>query len=94
LIAPSNHRAVGSSVPQILPARVDVDEPDVAHLRLGERTYVTARTFGESRFWGRVVQIGEQLDKKILENLVQLDVGHELPVGLWVDAYIETSHIG
>ncbi len=89
---------------RVLRVRVDVDESDVAKLRLGERAYVTARTFGDRRFWGRVVQIGEQLgkknvqtdeptehvDKKILETLVQLDSGHELPVGLRVDGYIET----
>jgi HlyD family secretion protein len=88
----------------VLRVRVDVDESDVAQLRVGERAYVTARTFGDRKFWGRVVQVGEQLgkknvetdeptehvDKKILETLVQLDEGHELPVGLRVDGYIET----
>lgn len=90
---------------RILRVRVDVDEADVAQLRVGERAYVTARTFGDRKFWGRVVQIGEQLgkknvqtdeptehvDRKILETLVQLDSGGELPVGLRVDSYIETS---
>jgi HlyD family secretion protein len=89
---------------QILRVRVEVDESDVAQLRVGQRAYVTARTFGDRKFWGRVVQVGEQLgkknvetdeptehvDKKILETLVQLDAGHELPVGLRVDGYIET----
>jgi HlyD family secretion protein len=88
----------------VLRVRVDVDESDVSQLRLGERAYVTARTFGDRKFWGRVTRIGEQLgkkniqtdeptehvDKKILEALVQLDAGHGLPVGLRVDAYIET----
>jgi HlyD family secretion protein len=88
---------------RVLRVRVDVDESDVAQLRLGARSYVTARTFGDRKFWGRVVQIGEQLgkknvqtdepaehvDKKILETLVQLNAGHELPVGLRVDGYIE-----
>ncbi|MDR3674718.1 MAG: efflux RND transporter periplasmic adaptor subunit [Acidobacteriota bacterium] len=88
----------------VLRVRVDVDESDVAQLRVGERAYVTARTFGDRKFWGQVVQVGEQLgkknvetdeptehvDKKILETLVQLDEGHEFPVGLRVDGYIET----
>lgn len=88
----------------VLRVRVDVDESDVAQLRLGARAYVTARTFGGTKFWGRVVQIGEELgkknvqtdeptehvDKKILETLVELDGGHPLPVGLRVDGYIET----
>jgi HlyD family secretion protein len=91
---------------RVLRVRVDVDESDVAQLRLGARAYVTARTFGERKFWGQVVQIGEQLgkknvqtdepaehvDKKILETLVQLEAGHELPVGLRVDGYIEARH--
>lgn len=89
---------------RVLRVRVDVDESDVAQLRVGERAYVTARTFGDRKFWGRVVQVGEQLgkkniqtdeptehvDKKILETLVQLDAGHGLPVGLRVDGYIES----
>jgi len=89
----------------LLRVRVDVDESDVAHLRLGQRAYVTARTFGERKFWGKVVQIGEQfgkknvqtdeptehVDKKILETLVELEGGHELPIGLRVDGYIETQ---
>jgi len=88
----------------VLRVRVDVDEGDVAQLRLGSRAYVTARAFGDSKFWGHVAQIGEQLgkknvqtdepaehvDKKILETLVQLDAGQKLPVGLRVDGYIET----
>jgi len=89
---------------RVLRVRVDVDEADVAQLRLGARAHVTARSFGETKLWGHVVQIGEQLgkknvqtdeptehvDKKILETLIELDRGHELPVGLRVDGYIET----
>jgi len=89
---------------KLLRVRMDVDEADVAGLRLGERAYVTARAFGDRKFWGKVVQIGEQLgkknvqtdepsehiDKKILETLVQLDDAQSLPVGLRVDGYIET----
>jgi HlyD family secretion protein len=90
---------------KVLRVRMDVDEADVSSLRLGERAYVTARAFGERKFWGKVVQIGEQLgkknvmtdepaehvDKKILETLVQLNDAQGLPVGLRVDGYIETA---
>jgi len=90
---------------KVLRVRMDVDEADVSGLRLGERAYVTARAFGERKFWGKVVEIGEQLgkknvqtdeptehvDKKILETLVQLDDAKNLPVGLRVDGYIETA---
>lgn len=89
----------------VLRVRMDVDEADVSSLRLGERAYVAARAFGDRKFWGKVVQIGEQLgkknvqtdepaehvDKKILETLVQLDDAQGLPVGLRVDGYIETA---
>jgi HlyD family secretion protein len=89
---------------KVLRVRMDVNEADVSGLRLGERAYVTARAFGERKFWGKAVQIGEQLgkknvlthepaehiDKRILETLVQLDDAKGLPVGLRVDGYIET----
>lgn len=53
---------------RVLRVRVDVDEFDVAQVRLGARAYVTARTFGDRKFWGRVVQIGEQLGKKNVQT--------------------------
>ena len=63
---------------------------------------MTADAFGKQKFWGRVVRVGQQLgpknvrtdeptervDTKILETLVELDQGVQLPVGLRVDAYI------
>jgi len=85
-----------------LRVRVDVDEADVSKLSLGQRAYVTADAFGDHRFPGHVVRIGEELgrknvrtdeptervDMKILETLVQLDEGIDLPIGLRVNAYI------
>lgn len=85
-----------------LRVRVDVDEADVSKLSLGQRAYVTADAYGDKRFPGHVVRIGEELgrknvrtdeptervDMKILETLVELDHGVELPVGLRVNAYI------
>ncbi len=87
---------------KVLRVRVDVDETDVSKVRVGQKAYVTADAFGPQKFWGRVVRVGEQLgpknvrtdeptervDKKILETLVELDRGAQLPVGLRVDAYI------
>ncbi len=86
----------------LLRVRVDVDETDVNKIRVGQKAYVTADAFGKQQFWGRVVQVGQQLgpknvrtdeptervDRKILETLVELDRGSELPMGLRVDAYI------
>jgi HlyD family secretion protein len=88
---------------QVLRVRVDVDETDVNKVRVGQKAYVTADAFGKQRFWGHVVRVGEQLgpknvrtdeptekvDRKILETLVELDRGIQLPVGLRVDAFIQ-----
>jgi len=86
-----------------LRVRVDVDETDVAKLTVGQKAYVTAEAYGDRRFTGHVVRIGqalgrknirtdeptERVDKKILETLVELDPGQSLPVGLRVDAFLE-----
>ena len=86
----------------VLRVRVDVDETEVSKVHVGERAYVTADAFTGQRFWGRVVRVGEQLgrknlrtdeptehvDTKILETLVELDDGTQLPIGLRVDAFI------
>ena len=86
-----------------LRVRVDVDESDVARLFLGQRASVTAEAYGDRKFTGHVVRIGqalgrknvrtdeptERVDKKILETLVELDPGQTLPIGLRVDAFLE-----
>lgn len=85
-----------------LRVRVDVDETDVSKVRVGQSAYVTADAFGKQKFWGRVVRVGQQLgpknvrtdepaekvDTKILETLVELGPGTQLPDGLRVDAFI------
>jgi HlyD family secretion protein len=86
-----------------LRVRVDVDERDIARIRVGERAWFTADAYGEKKFWGRVVKVGqilgkknirsdeptERVDQKILETLCDLDAGSQLPIGLRV-----TSHLG
>lgn len=86
-----------------LRVRVEVDERDVAQLRLGQTGWVRAEAFGERKFTGRVVRIGqalgrkhirtdepaERVDTKVLETLMELDAGQTLPVGLRVDAWLE-----
>lgn len=100
---------VGASQPivtladsSVLRVRVDVDEVDVARLQVGQAAYVTADAFGDRRFAGKVVRIGqvlgrknvrtddpaEKVDTKILETLIELDAGNSLPLGLRVNAYI------
>jgi HlyD family secretion protein len=85
-----------------LRVRVDVDETDVSKVQVGQKAYVTADTYGTKKFWGHVVRLGQQLgpknvrtdeptervDTKILETLVELDPGSQLPDGLRVDAFI------
>ena len=86
----------------VLRVRVDVDETDVSKVQIGQKAYVTADAFGKQKFWGHVVRVGQQLgpknvrtdeptekvDTKILETLVELDPGSQLPDGLRVDAFI------
>jgi len=88
-----------------LRVRVDVDETDVNRLRAGQPAWVRADAYGDRRFTGHVVRIGqilgpkniatdratEKLDTKILETLVELDPGQAIPVGLRVDAYIQVD---
>ena len=89
----------------ILRVRADVDEADVARIKVGQPAYVTAEAYGDKRFAGRVVRIGqilgrknvrtdeptERVDTKILETLVQLNEGQKLPAGLRVDTFIEAE---
>jgi len=88
-----------------LRVRVDVDETDVAKVRMGDRAYFTAQAFGDQKFWGHVVRIGRQLgkknvetddpaekvDTKILETLVDLDGHPPLPSGLRMDSFLLTK---
>lgn len=90
-----------------LRVRVDVDETDVSKVQLGQKAYVTADAYGKKKFWGRVVRVGQQLgpknvhtdapeekvDTKILETLVELEPGTDLPDGLRVDAFIMPTRI-
>jgi HlyD family secretion protein len=88
-----------------LRVRLDVDESDVSKLKVGQTAYVTAETYGAHRFWGHVIRVGnilgkknvrtdepsEHVDTKILETLVELDPGQRLPLGLRVDAFVESG---
>lgn len=88
-----------------LRVRAEVDETDIGKVRLGQKAYVTADAFGDRRFTGRVVRIGqtlgkknvrtdkpaERVDTKVLEALIDLDDGRELPTGLRVDTFIITG---
>jgi hypothetical protein len=85
-----------------LRVRADVDETDVGKLRVGQRAFMTAEAYGDRKFYGRVLRVGEVLgrnnvrtdepaekvDTKILETLVELEPGGDLKLGLRVDAFI------
>jgi multidrug resistance efflux pump len=89
-----------------LRVRADIDETDIGQLQVGLEAYVTADAYGDTKFRGHVVQIGqvlgkknlytdeptERVDTKILETLIELDRGQLLVPGLRVDVFITASH--
>jgi HlyD family secretion protein len=88
--------------PSVLRVRVDVDERDVAKVHAGQRAWFTADAWGERKFAGRVVRVGqilgkknirsdeptERVDQKILETLVDLEPRSGLPIGLRVKCHL------
>ncbi len=86
-----------------LHVRVEVDENDVARVHVGQWAYVRADAFGPRRFPGEVIRLGnmlgrksirtdepaEKMDAKVLETLVALEPGTQIPVGMRVDVYLE-----
>jgi HlyD family secretion protein len=88
-----------------LRVRAEVDETDVGRVEAGQRVEVTADAFPGRRFGGTVYRVSQRLggkavqtgrpadrvDTKVLQVLIDLDVGTKLPVGLRVDAYIVTE---
>jgi HlyD family secretion protein len=85
--------------------RADVDETDVARIAVGQTAHVTAEAYGDRKFTGKVVRVGEilgrknirtdepteRVDTKILETLIELDPGQQIPLGLRVDTFIHTG---
>jgi HlyD family secretion protein len=88
-----------------LRVRVDLDETDVAKIKIGQSAYVVADAFGEQKFTAKVIKIGqvlgrknvrterptEKVDTKILEVLLELEKGQNLPLQLRVDAFISVN---
>jgi len=81
--------------------RADVDEMDLSKVRKGQRVFATCDAFGTRRFRGMVVQIAqtlgrknfrtdrptEQADTKILEVVIALDDGRDLPLELQMSVW-------
>jgi HlyD family secretion protein len=88
-----------------LRVRLDVDETDVARLKVGQPAFVIAEAYGTKKFTGHVLRVGhmlgkknvrtdepsERVDTKILETLVELDAGQVLPLGLRVDSFVRVG---
>jgi HlyD family secretion protein len=80
----------------VLRVRADVDELDFGKVRLGQRAFATCDAFGNRRFYGTVVEIAQTLgrknfrtdrptekaDTKILEVVLALDDGRDIPIEL------------
>lgn len=92
----------------ILHLRADVDETDLAKVKLGQRVFATAEAFGLKRFGGTVVHIEQTLgrknfrtyaptertDTKILEVVVALDDGGVLPLDLQMTTWFLKDDTG
>jgi HlyD family secretion protein len=80
----------------VLHVRADVDELDFGKVKLGQRAFATCDAFGSRRFYGTIVQVAQTLgrknfrtdrptekaDTKILEVVLALDDGRDLPIEL------------
>lgn len=85
-----------------LRVRMDVDERDIAKVKIGAQAWVVADAFEGRRFGGKVAEIGrrmgrknirtdeptERVDTKILEVVIDLDAAPELLPGLRVVSYV------
>ncbi len=106
-VSPENQTGIVSIADiSALRVRVDLDETDVAKVRENQKAFVTADAYGEQKFYGKIVKIGqilgkknfrterptEKVDTKILEVLIELDANQKLPLGLRVDAFIEAKN--
>jgi HlyD family secretion protein len=89
----------------VLHVRMDVDETDVARVRIGQPAFVTADAYNNKQFDGKVLRVGEilgkknvrtdepseRVDTKILEVLLELAPNSPLKPGLRVDAFIRAE---
>ena len=85
----------------ILHLRADVDEMDLSRVKKGQRVFATCDAFGTRRFPGTIVQIAQTLgrknfrtdrptekaDTKILEVVIALDDGRDLPLELQMSVW-------
>jgi len=88
-----------------LRVRMDVDERDIAKIKIGAAAFATLNAFPGRRVQGKVVEIGkrmgrknvrtddptERIDTKILEVVIELDDKSGLVPGLRVVSYVDAS---
>lgn len=88
-----------------LQLRTEVDEADVARIRVGERAWAKADAWGDRRFPGHVARVSQTLgrkqivlddprqrvDTRVLEVIVALDAPDGLPLGLRMDVHLEAD---
>lgn len=88
-----------------LRVRMDVDERDVARVRVGAPAYVQTDAWGDRRFPGRVVEIArrfgrknvstddptEKNDTRVLETLIELDSNEALIPGQRVTCFVTAT---
>jgi HlyD family secretion protein len=82
--------------------RADIDELDIARVEVGQRAEVRSDALPGRVFSGRLTYVASRMggrnllsgdpaqrrDMKILEALIELDAGEDLPIGLRVDVRI------
>jgi multidrug resistance efflux pump len=88
-----------------LRVKADIDQTDVARPALGQSVSITADAFPDKHFRGTVSHVAAQLgrknfrrdnpeertDTKVLEVLIDLEPGVQLPIGLPVDIRIDET---
>lgn len=88
-----------------LRVRMDVDERDIARVKVGANAYVTADAFGAEKFSGKVVEVGrrfgrknirtddpiEKNDTKVLETVIELETNSRLVPGQRVSSFVTAS---
>jgi len=82
--------------------RAEIDELDVARIHEGDRVEVVADAYPGDRFGGKITRVAQRVggktvtterpperqDRKVLDAMIELDPGTELPVGLRVDVFV------
>lgn len=92
----------------VLNIRADVDELDFSKVQIGQRVFATCDALEGRRFYGRVVEVAQTLgrknfrtdrpteraDTKILEVVIALDDGRDLPVELQMSVWFLRNSSG